>query len=448
MKPCFFAVISVKLSPNFSVASVLRSQFPPFRPALSCSQGCTAAARRSPHFIIIGDLNAYAKEDPIVELVDRWNLTDLVARHVGLSKAYSYVFQGQSGYLDHALASPSLASRTTDLAEWHINADEPAVLGYETENAAQGDMTGDGPFRSSDHDPIIVGLDLGAGGSTLEIAHINDHHSNLDPTTLDLVLGGAVTRSPVGGYPAMAAMLQALPPGTLKIHAGDAMTGTLYHTLYKGRADAAAMGEACFDTFTLGNHEFDEGDAVLRDFLDMLRTGPCPRTRVLSANVRPVVGTPLAPVSSADYIARWTNVSINGSMVAVVAGLTVRNKTMLSSSPLASTVFLEETAAAQAAIDEALAAGFNRVVLATHIGYRADLILAKALRGVDVIIGGDSHSLLGNGAGVGLTTEGPYPSMARNADGRLVCIGQVHPVSLVGLVSAGPFPGVLHAIAW
>jgi hypothetical protein len=406
-------------------------------------------ARSSPHFIVIGDLNSYAKEDPIVELVDRWNLTDLVSRHVGISKAYSYVFQGQSGYLDHALASPSLAARTTDLTEWHINADEPAVLGYETESAAQGDMTGEGPFRSSDHDPFIVGLDLGAGGATLEIAHINDHHSNLDPTTLDLVMGGALTRAPVGGYPAVVAMLQALPPGTLKIHAGDAMTGTLYHTLYKGRADAAVMGEACFDTFTLGNHEFDEGDALLRDFIDMLRSGPCPRTRILSANVRPALGTPLLPNALGGYITRWANVSVNGTSVAVVAGLTVRNKTMLSSSPLASTLFLEETEAAQAAIDEAVSAGFNKVVLATHIGYKGDLSLAKALRGVDVIIGGDSHSLLGNGAGVGLSTEGPYPSVVRNADGRLVCIGQVNcETALAVVVSFWLCTCVPRASAW
>jgi hypothetical protein len=392
---------------------------------------------RSPHFLVIGDLNSYAKEDPIVELVSHWNLTDLVSRHVGSTKAYSYVYQGQSGYLDHALASPSIAALTTDLTEWHINADEPAVLGYDSESAAQGDMTGEGPYRSSDHDPFIVGLNLGAGGAMLEIAHINDHHSNLDPTTLDLVMGGAVTRAPVGGYPAVVAMLRALPPGTLKIHAGDAMTGTLYHTLYKGRADAAAMGEACFDTFTLGNHEFDEGDAILRDFIDMLRAGPCAHTRVLSANIRPAVGTPLAPTAAGGYIARWANVSVNGSNVAVVAGLTVRNKTMLSSSPLASTLFLEETAAAQAAIDEAISAGFNKVVLATHIGYKADLSLAKVLRGVDVIIGGDSHSLLGNGAGVGLATEGPYPSVVRNADGRLVCIGQVNRCSALVQLRSG-----------
>jgi 5'-nucleotidase/UDP-sugar diphosphatase len=72
------------------------------------------------------------------------------------------------------------------------------------------------------------------------------------------------------------------------------MTGTLYHTLYNGEADAALMNTVCFDAFELGNHEFDEGDAGLRRFLDHLRSGQC-RTTVLAANVEPAIGSPLAP---------------------------------------------------------------------------------------------------------------------------------------------------------
>ncbi len=116
-----------------------------------------------PDVLIVGDLNAYAKEDPITTLTSG-GFTDLLASRVG-ADAYSYVFDGQWGYLDHALASSSLASQVTGVAEWHINADEPLVLDYNTEFKSAGQVNGlfdPGPFRASDHDPVVVGLSLTA----------------------------------------------------------------------------------------------------------------------------------------------------------------------------------------------------------------------------------------------------------------------------------------------
>ena len=258
--------------------------------------------------------------------------------------------------------------------------------------------------------------------SVLEIAHVNDHHSHLDSEPIELYLDGVRTRMRFGSLPALAGIFNSLPSSVLRIHAGDALTGTLYYTLFKGQADAALMNTICFDIFVLGNHEFDDGDGVLQRFLDSLKSGPC-NTTVLSANVIPQVGTPLAVNTEQDYIIPWTSRVINGMPVAVV-GITVRNKTMLSSRPLPTTRFLDEQTAAQAAIDDALAHGFKHVVLVTHQGYRTDLRMAQQLRGVDVIIGGDSHSLLGNWSGTSMPTEGPYPTVVRNADGEMVCVGQ------------------------
>ncbi len=115
----------------------------------------------SPDTLVIGDMNAYTFEDPIEVFTDA-GLANLVRRHGGLT-AYSYVFDGESGYLDHALATPSLASKVTGAAEWHINADEPIALDYNTEfkTAAQvASFYDDGPYRSSDHDPVVVGISL------------------------------------------------------------------------------------------------------------------------------------------------------------------------------------------------------------------------------------------------------------------------------------------------
>jgi predicted extracellular nuclease len=109
-----------------------------------------------PDFIIMGDLNSYAMEDPIAAL-QSMGYTDMVAAYEG-AEAYSYVYEGQSGYLDHALANGNLASQVTDVAVWHINADEPAALDYNDYN--QPDLYAPDPYRSSDHDPVLVGLNL------------------------------------------------------------------------------------------------------------------------------------------------------------------------------------------------------------------------------------------------------------------------------------------------
>ena len=74
--------------------------------------------------------------------------------------AYSYVFDGQSGYLDHALASASLSPQVTGLAEWHTNADEPAALDYQDYN--QAPLYHPDPYRASDHDPLVAWLIPGA----------------------------------------------------------------------------------------------------------------------------------------------------------------------------------------------------------------------------------------------------------------------------------------------
>ncbi len=113
-------------------------------------------------FLIIGDLNAYAKEDP-VSAIKAGGYTDLIDRYIGAAQAYSYVFAGQSGYLDHALASGTLARQVRGITEWHINADEPHVLDYNTEYKSVNqisDLYNTDPYRASDHDPVIIGLDL------------------------------------------------------------------------------------------------------------------------------------------------------------------------------------------------------------------------------------------------------------------------------------------------
>jgi predicted extracellular nuclease len=108
-------------------------------------------------FLIIGDLNAYLMEDPLTALKNA-GLTNLLESN---SNAYSFRFDGMSGALDHALASPSLVPQIRETIEWNINSDEPRLLDYNLENGRDASLfDANLPYRASDHDPVIVGLDL------------------------------------------------------------------------------------------------------------------------------------------------------------------------------------------------------------------------------------------------------------------------------------------------
>lgn len=107
--------------------------------------------------LIIGDLNAYAEEDPLAAFASAGYTNLLVAQ----TDPYSFVFDAQAGALDHALVSPSLAPQVVDTIEWHINADEPRLLDYNLENERDPNLfDGATPYRASDHDPVVIGLDL------------------------------------------------------------------------------------------------------------------------------------------------------------------------------------------------------------------------------------------------------------------------------------------------
>jgi uncharacterized protein len=122
-----------------------------------------------PDVLVIGDLNAYKREAPVSALKSR-GYTDLIERFGG-EKAYGYLFDGQLGYLDHALANQALAPQVTGATEWHINADEIQLLDYndtvhDTGEAAferkstARELYAPDAYRSSDHDPVVVGLAL------------------------------------------------------------------------------------------------------------------------------------------------------------------------------------------------------------------------------------------------------------------------------------------------
>ncbi|WP_271010325.1 ExeM/NucH family extracellular endonuclease [Paucibacter sp. B51] len=115
------------------------------------------AAAGTQDVILLGDFNAYAKEDPIETLTAGGSIVDLIGRID--PEHYSYVFDGFAGRLDHGFGTASIVPKITGANSWHINADEPTVIDYNTEFNPAGYYSAD-PFRSSDHDPLLLGLNL------------------------------------------------------------------------------------------------------------------------------------------------------------------------------------------------------------------------------------------------------------------------------------------------
>jgi 5'-nucleotidase len=283
------------------------------------------------------------------------------------------------------------------------------------------------------------------GDTAFELAalHVNDHHSHLAGEDIGLMIGDTEVEYELGGYARVvaqiderAAALESEGTNVVKVHAGDAVTGTLFYTLFLGEADAAMMNEVCFDVFELGNHEFDGGDQVLADFLDDLNAGDC-GTVTVAANIKPAIGTPLAPKRQRDYLRPFVVKRYEEGKVGFV-GIDIAGKTQGSSSPLDTTEFFDELETAQHYIDLLTSWGVRNIVLVTHIGYANDLELASNLVGVDAIVGGDSHTLLGDFEQYGLAPSGPYPTLTTDAVGNTVCVAHAWQYSwMVGELGLG-----------
>lgn len=113
-----------------------------------------------PDVMLLGDLNAYAEEDPITFL-EGAGYTDLAEAFSGGETPYSFLFDGQLGTLDYAMANTSLFAQVTGATEWHVNADEADALDYNLDFGRDPNLfNGANSFRNSDHDPLIVGLNL------------------------------------------------------------------------------------------------------------------------------------------------------------------------------------------------------------------------------------------------------------------------------------------------
>ncbi|BBH65897.1 multifunctional nuclease/2',3'-cyclic-nucleotide 2'-phosphodiesterase/5'-nucleotidase/3'-nucleotidase [Actinoplanes sp. OR16] len=196
--------------------------------------------------ILLGDFNSYGQEDPLQVLYDK-GYSDAHATFA--PDKSSYVYGGESGSLDHALVTSEFSKRITGVDIWNINSVESFAFEYD----GYAPFYSDDPYRSSDHDPVVVGLDTGAAGPVdLQLLSINDFHGRLEsPSTGN---GGAAQL--VGAVD----QLRAANPNTAWISAGDNIgASTFISAIDNDNPTIDVLNEGGLAVSAVGNHEFDKG---------------------------------------------------------------------------------------------------------------------------------------------------------------------------------------------
>ncbi|KAL2866223.1 bifunctional metallophosphatase/5'-nucleotidase [Aspergillus lucknowensis] len=244
------------------------------------------------------------------------------------------------------------------------------------------------------------------GNYNVSFFHVNDVHAHLD----QFASSGTACEDPAegcyGGYARIKTKvdeLRAAHPDNLWLNAGDEFQGTLFYQYYGGEKIAETINTLRFDAMTLGNHEWDGGDEALGRFLLNL-TFP-----VVSCNVKS--GVPSLNHTIKNYhVFPDHGVAVIGATTPTTPGISqVGNKT----------VFLDPVREVQRAIWEIRnRTDVNRIVLLSHLGYDEDQELAAQTEGLSLIIGGHSHTLLGDMD----DAKGKYPTIVEDRNGNEVFI--------------------------
>ncbi|RAX17694.1 multifunctional nuclease/2',3'-cyclic-nucleotide 2'-phosphodiesterase/5'-nucleotidase/3'-nucleotidase [Pseudarthrobacter sp. AG30] len=254
---------------------------------------------------LIGDFNSYGKEDPINVLTGAGYVNqDDKARNADGTAKHSYLFGGLVGSLDHILASPAANAVVTGADIWNINSVESVALEYSRYNNNVTDYYAPNQFRASDHDPVVVGLDLPAAPATvdLNLLNINDFHGRIDSNTVQVA--GTIEKLRAAAAPGATAFLSA----------GDNIGASLFASaVAKDQPTIDVLNALELKTSAVGNHEFDGGWADLRD--RVIAGGANAKFPYLGANVYKKGTTePVLP--------EYTVLDLNGIKVAVIGTVT------------------------------------------------------------------------------------------------------------------------------
>ncbi|SLK11047.1 ExeM/NucH family extracellular endonuclease [Arthrobacter sp. P2b] len=280
------------------------------------------SAKGTDKVFLIGDFNAYGKEDPINVFTSAGYVNqDDKARNADGSAKHSYLFGGMVGSLDHILASPAANAVVTGADIWNINSVESVALEYSRHNNNVTNYYAPDQFRASDHDPVVVGLNLTSAPAAVDLNFlgINDFHGRIDINTVQFA--GTIEKLRAAAAPGATAFLSA----------GDNIGASLF-------ASAVAKDQPTIDVLNalelrasaVGNHEFDGGWADLRD--RVIAGGSNAKFPYLGANVyRKGTTEPVLP--------EFTVLELNGIKVAVIGTVTQEVPTLVTPAGVADLEF-------------------------------------------------------------------------------------------------------------
>ena len=259
----------------------------------------------------------------------------------------------------------------------------------------------------------LVPAAMAQGGDfTVTLLHTNDVHARImqfdkyggscsdDAAAEGTCFGGVARRA------TKIAEIRAEGGNILLVDAGDQFMGTLFFTQYKGEEAQRFMNKMAYDAMAVGNHEFDDGPGTSGSFI---RGANFP---VLSANINADNEPQLA-----GLIKPYVVLDVGGQQIGII-GCTVEDTAILSS-PGPNVVFNPIEASVASAVSELEAMGINKIILLSHAGFGRDKDVAAAVDGVDVIVGGHTHTYLSS---VDEGAEGPYPTVVNSPSGDPVLI--------------------------
>ncbi|MFN4209797.1 MAG: bifunctional metallophosphatase/5'-nucleotidase [Devosia sp.] len=244
---------------------------------------------------------------------------------------------------------------------------------------------------------------------TLNILHINDFHARFGPITGTDSNCDAETDAAGECFGGIARLKTAIEDkraalegeNVVLLDAGDQFQGSLFYTQYRSEIIAEFANDLGIELMAVGNHEFDDGPEELAKLLDAVSFP------IISGNTN-VENEPLLT----GRIPGTHVLEIGGEKVGVVSALA--EDTDETSSPGENVVFEDTFTSQRAQVDALTASGVNKIIALTHVGYTQDLEIAANVPGIDVVVGGHSHTLLSN---TDENAAGPYPTLVNGPDG-------------------------------
>ncbi len=244
--------------------------------------------------------------------------------------------------------------------------------------------------------PALLNVVAQESRFSLRILHTNDHHAHLEPVKFgDRILGGIARRRTLIEHIRAESKTNQEP--LLLLDAGDIFQGTLYFNQYLGQADLDFYNALAYDASTIGNHEFDRGQQVLADFIAKAKFP------IISANIDIAPESPLY-----GKVRPWHVLDMQGEKIGMF-GLTTPDTAILASVG-DGVKFTDPIAAARKSVLALKQQGINKIIALTHIGFDNDVLLAQKVSDIDIIIGGHSHTSVGNIP----NANHPYPLVEKN----------------------------------